>query len=63
MAVNSEQELLDIYKRAIDANLPCVLIQDNGLTEFKGLKTYTAVAIGPASDTEIDKITGDLPLL
>lgn len=61
--VNSEQELLDIYKRAIDANLPCALIQDNGLTEFKGLKTYTAVAIGPASDTEIDKITGDLPLL
>lgn len=61
--VNSEQELLDIYKRAIDANLPCALIQDNGLTEFKGLKTYTAVAIGPASNTKIDKITEDLPLL
>jgi conserved hypothetical protein TIGR00283 len=61
--VNSEQELLEIYKQAIEANLPCALIQDNGLTEFKGIKTYTAVAIGPASDTDIDKITKDLPLL
>jgi PTH2 family peptidyl-tRNA hydrolase len=61
--VNSEQELLETYKQAVEANLPCALIQDNGLTEFKGIKTYTAVAIGPASDTDIDKITKDLPLL
>ena len=61
--VNSEQELLEIYRQAVDANLPCALIQDNGLTEFQGVKTYTAVAIGPASGTEIDKITKDLPLL
>jgi PTH2 family peptidyl-tRNA hydrolase len=61
--VNSEQELLETSKQAVEANLPCALIQDNGLTEFKGIKTYTAVAIGPASDTDIDKITKDLPLL
>lgn len=61
--VESEQELLDIYEQAIDTELPCALIQDNGLTEFNGKKTYTAVAIGPAPDTDIDKITKDLPLL
>jgi PTH2 family peptidyl-tRNA hydrolase len=61
--VNSEEELLEIYKQAFDSNLPCALIQDNGLTEFNGVKTYTAVAIGPASDIKVDKITKDLPLL
>lgn len=61
--VDSEEELLDIYKQAKDAGLICSLIQDAGLTEFNGVPTYTAVAVGPARNEDIDKITGGLKLL
>jgi peptidyl-tRNA hydrolase, PTH2 family len=63
VSVNSEQELLDIHKRAEDAGLPCSLIQDMGHTEFHGVPTYTSVAIGPDKADLIDPITGGLPLL
>jgi len=55
--------LLFIHSAAEIAGLPCSLIQDAGFTEFNGVPTYTAVAIGPAQATEIDKITGLLKLL
>lgn len=63
VGVDSEDELLTIYDKAKMAKLPCSLIQDAGLTEFDGVPTYTAVAIGPAKNNAIDKITGDLKLL
>jgi len=61
--VDSEEELICIYRQAIDAGLVCSLIKDAGLTEFGGVPTYTAVAVGPALKEEVDKITGDLQLL
>lgn len=61
--VNSKDELLDIYNKAKEKHLNCSLIADSGLTEFGGVTTYTAVAIGPNKESEIDKITGDLKLL
>lgn len=63
VSVDSEKELLDIYKSAKAEKLLCSLIQDAGLTEFGGVPTYTAVAIGPAKPEKIDKITGHLKLL
>jgi len=63
VSVDSEEELLAIYKQAEDENIHCSLIQDAGLTEFDGVPTYTAVAIGPAKSEDIDKITGELKLL
>lgn len=63
VGVNSEEELLAIYEQAKEANIPCSLIQDAGLTEFDGVPTYTAVAVGPGATEDIDKITGDLKLL
>ena len=63
VSVNSEVELLDIYKKAQDENLPVALIEDCGLTEFKGMATKTCLAIGPDDSNKIDKITGHLPLL
>lgn len=64
VSVNSEKELLDIFNAAnLLDNLPCALIKDNGTTEFGGVKTYTAIAIGPGPIDLIDKITGDLKLL
>lgn len=60
--VSSEGELLDIYDAAKSAGLPCSLIKDRGLTEFKE-PTYTCVAIGPAQNKKIDPITENLKLL
>lgn len=63
VSVDSEQELLDVYKKAQEAGLVCSLVTDSGLTEFHGVPTNTVVAIGPDRSEEIDKITGSLKLL
>jgi len=60
---NNEEDLLDVYMRARQANLPCSLIKDSGRTVFKGIPTFTTVAVGPGDITEIDKITGHLRLI
>lgn len=62
VSIDSKEALLDLYVRAKDAGLPCSLVLDAGRTEFKEA-THTAVAIGPGDSDEIDKITGELPLL
>jgi PTH2 family peptidyl-tRNA hydrolase len=61
--VNSEEELLNIYRQAGIKGLPCAIIKDQGHTEFGGVPTYTACAIGPAKAELIDEITGKLQLL
>lgn len=61
--VESEQDLLDIYNKAKSLGLNCSLIRDAGLTEFHGVPTLTAVAVGPGKPELVDKVTGDLKLL
>lgn len=61
--VESEEELLDIHKKAIDNGVLTSLIQDAGLTEFGGVPTYTCVAVGPDLPEVVDVITGKLKLL
>lgn len=61
VSVNSEKELLEIFQNAKNAKLEAHIITDAGHTEFSG-PTKTVVAIGPDIASEIDKITGDLPL-
>ena len=60
LGCDSEEELLALYKHAEDLGLPVVLVTDNGLTEFNGVKTNTCIAIGPAPKEEIDKVTSEL---
>jgi len=62
LKVNSEEELLDVYQRAKESGLETHLVTDSGKTEFNGVPTKTAVAIGPNESSKIDKITGDLEL-
>lgn len=62
LQVNSEQELLDLHGKAIQAGLESNLIQDSGRTEFHDIPTYTALAIGPDYVEKIDEITKNLKL-
>lgn len=62
LSVDSEEELIEIYQKACNAKLIASLITDSGKTEFNGVPTKTAVAIGPDKPELIDKITGHLKL-
>lgn len=63
VGVPDEETLFDLYARALGLGLPCSLILDAGRTEFDGVPTYTAVAIGPAPETFTSSLTGHLKLL
>jgi PTH2 family peptidyl-tRNA hydrolase len=63
LGVSSEEELVSLYEKAREQKLDACLIEDNGLTEFHGVKTKTCVAIGPDYPELIDKITKHLKLL
>lgn len=60
--VNSEAELLELADKAKAAGLVYEVIEDTGLTEFGGVPTFTALAIGPDTDEKIDPVTGHLKL-
>jgi PTH2 family peptidyl-tRNA hydrolase len=59
--VNDENELLALYEKVRGTGLVGELIQDAGLTELPP-GTTTVLAIGPAPNELIDKLTGNLPL-
>lgn len=63
--VNSEDELVSLYEKVTNEApyIPCVMIEDAGLTEFHGVKTKTCIGIGPFWEDEINKFTQTLPLL
>jgi len=60
--VNSEEELLELHNKALEMNIPTILITDAGRTEFNGVPTKTCICIGPYHSEEIDKITSYLKL-
>jgi PTH2 family peptidyl-tRNA hydrolase len=63
VSVNSEEELLALHAKAEEAGMITALIQDAGLTEFNGVLTYTAVAIGPDTHEALQPLTSELKLL
>lgn len=60
--VETEEELLAIFEKAKNSGLTAHLITDNGATEFNGIKTHTAVAIGPHWDEKFIGLTDGLKL-
>lgn len=58
LQVEDEQALLEVHKAAQEAGLTSHLITDSGFTEFHGVPTNTAVAIGPDYSDKIDALTG-----
>jgi len=62
--VNTNEEFYELMETLDNQDeIPYYKITDNGATEFKGVKTDTCVAIGPAQDWKIDAITGCFKLL
>ena len=57
----SETDILQLKAKAGSMKLCTALIHDAGRTELPP-GTLTALDIGPAEDSKIDKITGQLPL-
>lgn len=62
VGAEDEGELFELKRNAENLGLPAYLVKDTGRTEIpKG--TTTALAIGPASEDRVDKVTGHLPLV
>ncbi|HVL87267.1 MAG TPA: peptidyl-tRNA hydrolase Pth2 [Candidatus Thermoplasmatota archaeon] len=57
----NERHLFEIREAAERMGFPTVVVQDAGLTQVEP-GTVTCVGIGPDRDSEMDKLTGDLPL-
>ncbi len=63
VGVNSEEELMEIKGKADAAGILTALVIDAGRTEFHGVPTKTAIAVGPDWSDKIDLITGHLVLM
>jgi len=61
LRVDSERELLEVYENALKMELPTSIIRDAGRTQLPP-GTITAVAVGPAPEDLVDKVTGHLKL-
>ncbi|MCC6003665.1 MAG: peptidyl-tRNA hydrolase Pth2 [Thermofilum sp.] len=62
LRVDSEEELLELYRKAQELGVTAVLVVDRGLTQLAP-NTVTALGLGPAPAALLDKLTGKLKLL
>ncbi len=62
LASTSESELLKIYEEFSKLGLPTSLIYDAGRTELPP-NTLTALGVGPAPSSLVDRVVGNLKLL
>lgn len=60
--IKSEEDIIEIERKARNAGLPVALIVDRGLTEIPP-NSITCLGIGPAPANKVDTITGKLSLL
>lgn len=62
LKVETEEQLLEVERKAREKGLTCHLITDRGLTEFNEVPTKTCLSIGPDYAEKIDEVTGELEL-
>ena len=60
--VDSEEELLEIARKAEERGIIAAVITDWGLTEFHGEHTKTCLALEPLPEEIANELTGELPL-
>jgi PTH2 family peptidyl-tRNA hydrolase len=61
LKATSESELFELADRAEREGLPNAIVRDAGHTQLEP-GTVTALAVGPAEDDLVDRVTGDLSL-
>jgi PTH2 family peptidyl-tRNA hydrolase len=61
LKVSDEQAVFDVASEAERLGIPNAVIRDAGHTQLDP-GTVTTVAVGPAEDDEVDRVTGDLSL-
>lgn len=61
LKANGEQALFDLADKAEREGVPHAIIRDAGHTQLDP-GTVTALAVGPASEEIVDRITGELSL-
>lgn len=61
LRVGSKKELFELYEKARKM-LPAAIIKDAGLTQVEAGEP-TCIAIGPADEADLDRLTGHLRLL
>jgi peptidyl-tRNA hydrolase, PTH2 family len=62
LQVQTEDELVALHDASVARGLRAHLVRDSGKTEFGGVPTLTALAIGPDLASAIDEVTGELTL-
>lgn len=62
LQARSEEELLELHAAARALGLRSHVVTDSGRTEFHGVPTVTALAIGPNLASAVDEVTGHLPI-
>lgn len=62
LSASNEEDVIEYYQKALTHNLPAKLIRDAGKTVLEA-GTITCVGIGPATESDIDQITGHLKLV
>ncbi|ESS04843.1 MAG: peptidyl-tRNA hydrolase [uncultured archaeon A07HR67] len=61
LGADSESQLFELADKADTQGVPYAVVRDAGHTELEP-GTVTALAVGPGSETLIDRVTGELPL-
>ena len=61
LQADSEAQLEALQKSALRFKLQISDVRDEGLTEVED-ETFTALAIGPDLSTQVNAVTGELPL-
>lgn len=62
LEATSERDLHELSELADREGLPNALVRDAGHTQLEP-GTVTALAVGPADEAAVDRVTGDLSLL
>ncbi len=63
LAVNSEEELNNLFEQAKEKGYFTGRVTDRGYTCFNGKSVVTAISIGPQLSESLDLMTGHLKLL